>query len=104
MDKEPWKRRRAENQEKITGEISSKEARKMRARERTDGNLWFWMGMMGIVGWAVALPTVVGVALGTWLDARYPAHFSWTLTFLFVGVVLGCANAWYWVNKERRGD
>lgn len=103
-DKELWKRRRAKNQEKFTKEISAKEARKIKARERSDRKLWFWMGMMGMVGWAVALPTVVGIALGVWLDASYPTQFSWTLTFLFVGVCLGCANAWYWVNKERTDD
>jgi ATP synthase protein I len=24
------------------------------------------------------------------------------LTFLVIGIVLGCWNAWYWVQKERR--
>jgi ATP synthase protein I len=24
------------------------------------------------------------------------------LTFLFAGIILGCLNAWYWVEKERK--
>jgi ATP synthase protein I len=58
--------------------------------------------MFGLVGWSVAVPTVAGLALGIWLDARFPGRASWTLTFLVVGVALGCLNAWYWVKQESR--
>jgi ATP synthase protein I len=53
----------------------------------------------------VAVPTLVGVALGVWLDRTWPAaQASWTLTFLLVGVALGALNAWYWVRRESGGD
>jgi ATP synthase protein I len=91
-------------EEALAEEIGRKEARKVRARAEKDRNVWFWFGTMGMVGWAVALPTVIGVAIGVWIDSRFPSRFSWTLMLLFVGVVLGCANAWYWVNKERQVD
>jgi ATP synthase protein I len=83
-------------------QVTKKEARKIYAREHEEENVWFWLGMMGMVGWAVAIPTLIGVALGVWLDKAYPVKFSWTLTFLFIGVVLGCFNAWRWINKESR--
>jgi ATP synthase protein I len=56
--------------------------------------------MFGLVGWSVAIPTLLGIALGVWLDREFPAEHSWTLTFLFIGVLLGCLNAWYWVRQE----
>jgi ATP synthase protein I len=34
------------------------------------------------------------------LDKRWPGQMSWTLTMPFVGVVLGCMNAWCWIVKE----
>jgi ATP synthase protein I len=55
--------------------------------------------MFGLVGWAVAVPTLAGVALGLWLDARYPGGPSWTITGLVAGVALGCLNAWWWVQR-----
>jgi ATP synthase protein I len=58
--------------------------------------------MFGLVGWAVALPTVAGVALGLWLDGRFPSRVSWTLTGLAVGALLGSLNAWFWVARESR--
>jgi ATP synthase protein I len=58
------------------------------------------LGMMGLVGWSVAIPTLIGVALGWWIDRSWPGRMSWTLTLLFVGVAIGCLNAWYWVRQE----
>jgi ATP synthase protein I len=45
---------------------------------------------------------VAGIALGVWIDAKWPSRFSWTLMLLFAGVALGCFNAWRWVEKERK--
>ncbi len=82
--------------------IGMKEARKMKARSSKDKSLWFGMGTMGVIGWSVAIPTLIGVAIGVWLDIHYPGQISWTLTFLAIGLAIGCANAWYWVSKEQR--
>jgi ATP synthase protein I len=56
--------------------------------------------MMGLVGWSVVVPTLLGAALGMWLDARFPVAHSWTLALLVAGLVIGCWNAWHWVVKE----
>lgn len=83
-------------------EVQRKARRKLRARSEETRTPWFWLGMFGLVGWSVALPTVIGVALGVWIDNRWPSRVSWTLTLLVVGVALGCLNAWYWVKQESR--
>ena len=80
--------------------IGPKERRKLRARREGSRSVWFWLGMMGLVGWSVAVPTVIGVAIGAWVDATWPGQVSWTLTGMIVGVIVGCLNAWYWVKRE----
>lgn len=87
-----------------TGTISRKAERMQRRRARRRESAWFGLGMFGMVGWAVAVPLVGGIALGLWIDARWPGETSWTLILLFAGVALGCLNAWYWVQREGRGD
>jgi len=79
--------------------VSRKAERRERARREGRHTVWFGFGMFGLVGWAVAVPTLAGVALGHWLDARYPGGPSWTMTGLVVGVALGCLNAWWWVQR-----
>lgn len=82
--------------------VRAREARKLRARRETHRGIWFGLGMFGVVGWAVAVPTLIGVAIGVWLDQAHPSRISWTLTLLMVGIALGCLNAWLWVTRERR--
>jgi len=57
-----------------------------------------------MVGWTIAITTIIGVTLGIWIDRKWPSSYSWTLTLLFIGLIIGCMNAWYWVNKESRLD
>ena len=89
---------------KALGEIERQAERRVRAREEGRRAAWFGLGMFGMVGWAVAVPTLIGVALGLWLDRVAPQDFSWTLALIVAGVVLGALNAWYWVNREGRRD
>ena len=94
------RRGRRTPEQRFSDEVGRKAERRMRARREQDRTAWFWLGMFGLVGWAVAVPTLLGIALGLWLDRTWPGEISWTLTFLFLGVVLGCLNAWYWVRQE----
>ena len=85
--------------------VGRKPERRDRARREGRHKVWFGFGMFGLVGWAVAVPTLAGVAVGHWLDTRYPAGPSWTITGLVAGVALGCLNAWWWVQRTGgRGD
>jgi ATP synthase protein I len=82
--------------------VGRKESRKLKARREKGRSLWFGMGMFGLVGWSVAIPTLAGIALGVWVDSRWPGPYSWTLMLLVIGVGLGCLNAWYWIKRESR--
>jgi ATP synthase protein I len=83
-------------------QVGRKAARKRQAQRQVTRTVWSGLGMMGLVGWSVAIPTLLGAALGLWLDARYPGVRSWTLALLVAGLALGCFNAWHWVAKEER--
>jgi len=84
----------------FAGQVGAKAARKLKARRHAKPGVWFGLGMMGLIGWSVAIPTVLGAALGLWLDRRYPGGRSWTLALLVAGLAIGCWNAWHWVAKE----
>ncbi|WP_101069009.1 AtpZ/AtpI family protein [Roseovarius salinarum] len=84
--------------------IARRAERMRESRKRHDRSPLYGIGMFGLVGWAVAVPTLLGVALGLWIDARVDSDMSWTLALLLAGVALGCLNAWYWVQREGRDD
>ncbi|MBK5204965.1 MAG: AtpZ/AtpI family protein [Polaromonas sp.] len=86
----------------LSQEVGEKAARKLKAQRHVTQTVWSGLGMMGLVGWSVAVPTLLGAALGLWLDKSHPGSHSWTLMLLAIGLGLGCFNAWHWVAKEDR--
>ena len=85
----------------LAGQVCAKAARKLRARRGRQG-VWFGRGMMGLIGWSVVVPTLLGTGLGVWLDSRHPARHPWTPALLVAGLVIGCLNAWHWVAQQDR--
>jgi len=81
-------------------EVGAKADRKLKARRHSAPGVWFGLGMMGLIGWSVVIPTLLGAALGIWLDKHHPGRHAWTLALLAGGLAIGCFNAWHWVVKE----
>ena len=87
-------------QSALSQSVGAKAKRKLRAQRHVTRTVWFGLGMMGLIGWSVVIPTLLGAALGIWLDKHYPGSHSWTLMLLVIGLIIGCVNAWHWVTKE----
>ena len=88
--------------ELLARQVSAKAERKLRTRRDGAPGVWFGLGMMGLIGWSVVVPTVAGAALGIWLDTHYPGTHAWSLALLMAGLVVGCLNAWRWVGQQDR--
>jgi ATP synthase protein I len=86
----------------LAEQVGAKATRKLKARRNGAPGIWFGLGMMGLIGWSVTVPTLLGAVLGLWLDQRYPGGRSWTLALLMAGLTIGCLNAWHWVSQEDR--
>jgi len=80
--------------------VGKKEARRMQALRRGEQGAWFGLGMFGLIGWSVVIPTLIGLAVGLWIDSTWPSGYSWTLMCLILGVGMGCYNAWQWLERE----
>ncbi len=95
-------RKSSKDEPTFAGQVGAKAARKIKARRNSAQGVWFGLGMMGLIGWSVVVPTLLGAALGLWLDRRYPGKHAWTLMLLVIGLIIGCLNAWHWVTKEEK--
>ncbi len=82
--------------------VGATAARKLKARRDPSQGVWFGLGMMGLIGWSVVVPTLLGAALGSWLDKQQLGQHSWTLALLVAGLCIGCLNAWRWVASQDR--
>ncbi len=84
---------------KFYQKIKKKAMRKIESRQQRK-EIWFVLGMFGMVGWSVTIPTLIGLAIGIWIDTHISSPYSWTLMLLIIGLFLGCLTAWYWIEKE----
>lgn len=73
-----------------------------RAGRRKAMHWWSGLGMLGVIGWMVVVPTLVGIAAGRALDSRFDTGIFWTLSLLFAGLVLGCMGAWRSARESMR--
>ncbi len=97
-DRQPGDHKQTEAE--FSRRVADKEQRKLRGRQDKKQSVWFGLGLFGLVGWSVTIPTLAGIALGVWADRTWESRYSWTLMGLFIGVILGCLQAWYWLKQE----
>ncbi|MDX9801811.1 MAG: AtpZ/AtpI family protein [Spirochaetia bacterium] len=96
--------KKGERGKSFSNDISAAENRRLAERRNKNKQLWFGLGMMGIIGWSVAVPTIAGLAIGIWMDGFMSTKISWTLTGLAGGVAAGCMSAWYWIVNEQKNS
>jgi ATP synthase protein I len=72
-------------------------ARWQREGERSVGQN---LAMIGALGWAIVVPTLIGVFVGRWLDHHFDTGVFWTLGLLVAGLALGCTMAWRRMHSE----
>lgn len=90
------------NDQNFKKTLEKKEIAKLMAKRRKKGNVWLGLGMLGLVGWSIVIPTFLGLSIGIVIDKKFTSPFSWTLMCLFLGLIIGCINVWYWIAKERK--
>jgi ATP synthase protein I len=62
---------------------------------------YFNAAILSVYGWQMAIPVLLGIILGRFLDKHIPSDtFSWTLNLIIIGFVVGIFNANYWIRKE----
>ncbi len=82
-----------------------KAVRQRRERRETWGragerSLWQNLSMYGALGWLVVVPTLLGVVVGRWLDARFGSGVTFTGAAILLGAAFGLWLVWRRMNDE----
>jgi len=59
-----------------------------------------FVGQIGVIGWTIVAPTLIGLFIGRWLDHRLGTDIFLSAPLLLLGVVVGCWSAWQWMHKQ----
>ncbi len=57
------------------------------------------LAQIGVLGWIIVIPMLMGVFIGRWLDQTFGTGLFWTAPLLLLGAVLGCWSAWKWMQN-----
>ena len=86
------------NDRKMLASIREQTLRRQRAQREGEPSLGRYFAQIGVLGWMIVLPGLVGVFAGRWLDRWMGSGIFWTGPLLTVGVTIGCWGAWRWMH------
>jgi ATP synthase protein I len=58
------------------------------------------LGQIGVLGWAIVAPILIGVAIGRWLDAMLKTGIFFTAPLIMLGAAAGFWTAWRWMHRQ----
>jgi len=77
-----------------------KQVQRMERAEREGRTLLAQTVYVGVLGLLFVLPVIGGAYLGQWLDSLLAGYsMRWTLSLIFIGVVIGAANVYFFVRE-----
>ena len=57
------------------------------------------LAQIGVLGWIIVVPMLIGVFAGRWLDQHFGTGLFWTAPLLLAGTALGAWSAWKWMKS-----
>jgi ATP synthase protein I len=86
------------NDKEMLASIHDQTQRRQRAQREGEPSLGRYLAQIGVLGWMIVLPALVGVFAGRMLDRWMNSGIFWTGPLLIGGVAVGCWGAWRWMH------
>jgi ATP synthase protein I len=58
------------------------------------------LGQIGVLGWAIVAPILIGVVIGRWLDWTLKTGIFFTAPLIMLGAAAGLWTAWRWMHRQ----
>ena len=58
------------------------------------------LGQIGVLGWTIVGPTLLGVVVGRWLDGQFKSGVFFTAPLIMLGAAFGFWTAWRWMHQH----
>lgn len=79
--------------------IRRRVTRHAKAQREGEPSFGGYLAQVGVLGWIIVLPTLLGVFAGRWVDRWLGTGIFWTGPSLMAGLAMGCWSAWRWVHR-----
>ena len=84
----------------LVASVRRRTARHDRAQREGEPSFAGYLAQVGVLGWTIVVPTLVGTFLGRWIDQRLGTGIFWTGPLLLLGLGIGCWAAWRWMHRR----
>ena len=58
------------------------------------------LGQIGVLGWAIVAPILIGVVIGRCLDWMLKSGVFFTAPLIMLGAAAGLWTAWRWIHRQ----
>lgn len=58
------------------------------------------LGQIGVLGWAIVTPVLLGLVVGHWLDRWLKTNITFTAALIMLGAAAGFWSAWRWMHRN----
>jgi ATP synthase protein I len=76
------------------------EERRIRWHTEGEPSVMRFVGQIGILGWIIVAPTLLGLFAGRWLDRSFGTGIFWSAALLVLGVTIGFWSGWRWMHRQ----
>jgi ATP synthase protein I len=80
--------------------VRTRQERRRRWRTEGEPSMVRFVGQIGVLGWIIVVPTLIGLFVGRWLDHALGGGIFWSAALLVLGVTIGFWSAWRWMHKQ----
>jgi len=80
--------------------VHKQEERQKRWRSEGEPSVVRFVGQIGVLGWIIVGPTLVGLFIGRWLDRSLGTGIFWSAALLVLGVAFGFWSGWKWMHRQ----
>ena len=91
---------RSADLDRVAGAARRALEREAKGRADPEPSLGARLGQIGILGWAVIVPTLLFLFLGRWLDRSFGTGIFFSAPLLMLGATIGLWSAWKWMHRQ----
>lgn len=80
--------------------VRTRQDRRQRWQTEGEQSVIGFVGQIGILGWIIVAPTLIGIFVGRRLDRAFGTGIVFSAALLISGVALGFWSAWRWMHRQ----
>jgi ATP synthase protein I len=87
-------------QDSMTDAVRKRRERRHEWLREGEPSMAQYVGQIGVLGWVIVAPTLIGLFIGRSLDHLLGTGIFWSAPLLGVGLIIGCWSAWKWMHRQ----